>query len=75
MLRKAVKEYEIYYNTERPHQGLENDLINPEDNTYRDYLTWSKSNGNLKISDLESGKIVKNERLGGLLKSYYRKTG
>lgn len=34
MLRKAVSEFEIYYNTERPHQNLDNELISPKENEY-----------------------------------------
>ena len=65
MLVKAVKEYEEFYNTERPHQGLDNELIMPNAN----------SRGMQILSDFQEVPIVKSERLGGLLNFYYRKTG
>ena len=40
MLHKALSEYEIYYNTKRSHQNLDNELITAEDNEY-----YEKSGG------------------------------
>lgn len=78
MLRRAVKEYEAYYNTERPHQNLENELICPSDNKYKEHLDLTKNEDTLE-SLYKSGKdsqlIVKTERLGGLLNFYYKKCG
>ena len=51
-LRYVVNEYIEHYHTERPHQGIGNNIITP--------LPPGK------------GKIVYQERLGGLLKSYRR---
>ena len=51
-LRYVVNEYMEHYHTERPHQGIGNNIITP-----------------LPQGD---GKIVCQERLGGLLKSYRR---
>jgi transposase InsO family protein len=53
-LRLAVRAFVQHYHTERPHQGLGNDLITP-------------------VNNHGTGAIECHERLGGLLKSYYRK--
>jgi hypothetical protein len=55
MLRNAVREYVSHYHQERNHQGLENKIIDPDDEV-----------GQLK------GEIECRERLGGLLRYYYR---
>ena len=55
-LRKAMYEVEIFYNSERPHQGLENKLIKPKIEVIR-----------------KDGSIGCRNRLGGLMKYYYRK--
>jgi len=54
-LRKAVKEYLAYYHHDRNNQGLDNQIIAPDENVGR-----------------VAGKIKCRERLGGLLKHYYR---
>jgi len=54
-LRKTVKEYLAYYHRERNHQGLDNQIIAPDEDVGR-----------------VAGKIKCRERLGGLLKHYYR---
>ena len=51
-LRYLVNEYMEHYHTERPHQGIGNNIIEPP--------------------PVGQGKIVCQERLGGLLKSYRR---
>jgi putative transposase len=51
-LRYVVNQYIEHYHTERPHQGIGNNIITP--------LPQGE------------GKIVCQERLGGLLKSYRR---
>ena len=38
MLRKAVSEYEIHYNTEIPHQNFGNGLIFPKENEHCEEL-------------------------------------
>ncbi len=53
-LRYLVNEYMEHYHTERPHQGIGNNIIEPPS------------------SPVGQGKIVCQERLGGLLKSYRR---
>ena len=52
-LRYVVNEYMEHYHTERPHQGIGNNIIEP-------------------LPQPKDGKIVCQERLGGLLKSYRR---
>ena len=54
-----ISEYVEYYLTERPHQGIDNELI----------VRLQKA----KLSDKPPDcKILCHERLGGLLKHYYR---
>ena len=53
-LRAAVREFVHHYHEERPHQGLDNELIAP--------TTTVTGTGEMKCRD----------RLGGLLKFYYR---
>jgi hypothetical protein len=55
MLRRAVQEFLARYHTERNHQGLDNQLIEPGNEVAR-----------------ITGKVECRERLGGLLKYYYR---
>jgi putative transposase len=52
-LRYCISEYISHYHTERPHQGIGNNIIEP-------------------LPQPKDGKIVCQERLGGLLKSYRR---
>jgi hypothetical protein len=53
-LRKAVREFVHHYHEERPHQGLDNELIAPT------------------TTVIGTGPMNCRERLGGLLKFYYR---
>jgi putative transposase len=53
-LRTAVREFVHHYHEERPHQGLDNELIAPTTTT------------------IGTGRTKCRERLGGLLKFYYR---
>jgi len=55
-LRKAVKDYETHYHQERNHQGRENILLFPTE----------------RIGQGKKGSPKKREKLGGLLKYYYR---
>jgi len=57
-LRKFLKEYTEHYHFERNHQGIKNEII--------------KTNATLIHSQKGKGKILKKERLGGLLNYYYR---
>ena len=75
MLHKAVSEYEIYYNTERPHQNLDNELISPKENDHYEELRLTREQNKGKVL-YKSGKdgdlIVKIGRVGGILNFYYR---
>ncbi len=78
MLRKTVNEYAEYYNTERPHQNLDNELVSPDENKFKEYLNLTKNDNALEFlykSGDDKKLIVKSERLGGLLNFYYRKSG
>ena len=75
---KAVSEYEIYYNTERPHQHLDNKLISRKENEHYEELRLTREREKNRGKALyKSGKdgdlIVKIGRLGGILNFYYRK--
>jgi hypothetical protein len=54
-LRNAVEQFLIHYHTERAHQGLDHQILEPGPNVSR-----------------TAGVIRCRERLGGLLKYYYR---
>jgi putative transposase len=56
LLKKALSEFVDHYHTERNHQGLENQLIDPGDEVGQTI-----------------GIIECRERLGGLLRYYYRR--
>jgi len=56
-LRKALKEYTQYYNHERCHQGLGNQIPEPK---------------TIGRPGSREGKIMKKQRLGGLLNFYFR---
>ena len=76
MLHKAVSEYEIYYNTERPHQNLDNELISPKENEHYEELRLTREENMGKVlykSSKDRSLIVKIGRLGGILNFYYRK--
>jgi integrase-like protein len=53
-LRTAVREFVLHYHEERPHQGLDNELIAP------------------RTTVVGTGHVTCRDRLGGLLKFYYR---
>ncbi|WP_144995212.1 integrase core domain-containing protein [Polystyrenella longa] len=54
-LERALREYVAHYHSERNHQGLDNQLIDPGE----------------EVGSI-AGKVECRERLGGLLKYYYR---
>ena len=54
-LRRAVNEFTEHYHSERNHQGIGNEIIDPGDEVGR-----------------KCGEIQCSERLGGMLKYYYR---
>jgi hypothetical protein len=55
-LRNAVRKFLVHYHTERNHQGLGNNIIEPGNEVGR-----------------SEGEIQCRERLGGLLRYYYRR--
>jgi hypothetical protein len=56
-LERAIKNFIAHYHSERNHQGIGNNLINPEPGLV-----------------CGNGKVHCRERLGGLLRYYYRTT-
>lgn len=76
MSRKAVSEYEIYNNTERPHQNLDNELISPKENEHYEESRLTREENKGKVlykSAKDRSLIVKIGRIGGILNFYYRK--
>ena len=57
-LQNALKEYQKHYHKERNHQGKDNVILFP---------------GKNYDPNIKEGEIECKERLGGLLKYYYRK--
>src|SRR4029453_7307266 len=57
-LKRALQQYELHYHEERNHQGKENRLLFPRQT---------------QPVGTDQGSIQCQERLGGLLKYYYRK--
>ena len=55
-LRRAITAYLEHYHLERNHQGLDNQIIEPDDEV-----------------ESVAGQIECRERLGGMLRYYYRK--
>ena len=54
-LRKVASEYVHHYHIERHHQGLNGQLIEPDETAWR-----------------SEGRVACRERLGGMLRYYYR---
>jgi Integrase core domain len=70
-LRKALAEYVAHYHEERNHQGLGNNLLIPQPAIAPE----QPDDRPLPVSgDIATGEIVCRERLGGLLRYYYRKS-
>ena len=64
------------YNTERPHQNLDNELISPKENEHYEELRLTREENKGKVlykSAKDRSLIVKKQRLGGILNFYYRK--
>ncbi len=59
-LRRALEQYLVHYNHERPHQGVANEILSP---VPADRV------------GARDGPIKKRERLGGMLNFYYREAG
>ncbi|HUP80295.1 MAG TPA: hypothetical protein VM260_17200 [Pirellula sp.] len=59
------QEFKVHYHLERPHQGLENELIQKQPTTKQKKIE-------LNVDKIRLSDIRCEERLGGLLKSYCR---
>ena len=58
------------YNTERPHQNLDNELISPKENEHYEELRLTREQNKGKVlykSAKDRSLIVKKQRLGGIL--------
>jgi putative transposase len=64
------QEFKDYYHEERPHQGLENELVIKGSRTKKLSKSGAKRS---EIVSIPISEIRCKERLGGLLKSYSRK--
>ena len=64
------QEFKDYYHEERPHQGLENELVMKGSRTKKLSKSGAKRS---EIVSIPISEIRCQERLGGLLKSYSRK--
>ena len=76
VFRKAVSEYEICYNTERPYQNLDNELIYPKENEHYKELCLTREQNKGKVlykSAKRRESDRKKQRLGVILNFYYRK--
>jgi putative transposase len=71
-LNHFVSEMVAHYHNERPHQGLDNDLLAPLAKSRRKRTTRPKAGRDPTILLREVGC---KQRLGGLLRHYYRKAG
>ena len=60
-LRAALAEYQVHYNTARPHQGIAQRV--PD---------GTRDGGNLTVTDLDRKRILRKPVLGGLINEYAR---
>ena len=60
-LRAVLAEYQVHYNTARPHQGIAQRVPDGE-----------YDGGRLTIADLDRGPILRKPVLGGLINEYSR---
>jgi transposase InsO family protein len=58
-LRAVLAEYQMHYNTARPHQGIAQRIPDGE-----------HGGGHLTVADLERGRIHRKPVLGGLINEY-----
>ena len=58
-LRAVLAEYQVHYNTARPHQGIAQRVPGDE-----------HDGGHLTVTDLDSGSIHRKPVLGGLINEY-----
>ena len=73
-LRRAVSQYVEHYNTERPHQGVDNQVL-PNTTELSSIGNEQKQNTVSIAADEDMGNLVieRQERLGGLLATYKKK--
>ena len=60
-LRAALAEYQLHYNTARPHQGIAQRVPDGK-----------HDGGRLAVADLDRGRIYRKPVLGGLINEYSR---
>ncbi len=60
-LRTVVAEYQVHYNTARPHQGIAQRVPDGE-----------HDGGHLAVADLDRGPIHRKPVMGGLINQYAR---
>ena len=60
-LRAVLTEYQVHYNTARPHQGIAQRVPGGE-----------HDGGHLTVADLDRGRIYREPVLGGLINEYSR---
>ncbi len=60
-LRAVLTEYQVHYNTARPHQGIAQRVPDGE-----------HDGGHLTVGDLDRGRILRKPVLGGLINEYAR---
>ena len=60
-LRAVLAEYQVHYNTARPHQGIAQRVPEGE-----------HDGGHLTVADLDRGRIRRKPVLGGLINEYSR---
>jgi putative transposase len=60
-LRAMLAEYQVHYNTARPHQGIAQRVPDGE-----------HEGGHLTVADLDRGRIYRKPVLGGLINEYSR---
>jgi hypothetical protein len=58
-LRALLTEYQVHYNTARPHQGIVQRVPEGE-----------HDGGQLTVADLDRGRILRKPVLGGLINEY-----
>jgi putative transposase len=60
-LRAVLAEYQVHYNTARPHQGIAQRVPGGEHDS-----------GHLTVADLDRGRILRKQVVGGLINEYSR---
>ncbi|UOD50427.1 integrase core domain-containing protein [Orrella daihaiensis] len=72
-LRRAVSQYVEHYNAERPHQGMDNQVLSAQDNRESVDQDQHQNTQAAANKDIAGLVIERKERLGGLLATYKRK--